>query len=223
MPENWLFLVESIQIGPEYYEENAVGHMMAAPGILHAVLKHQNDCDAILIGCFSDPALEAARAVSRIPVIGPGEATMLMTRLVAQKFGVVTILESTLPEVRSMIARLGLGQQCVGIEVMDMRVTEIYEDPNAAAERLMRSGRRLVERGAEAIVLGCMSFGFHTFAAGMKEALGAEVIDPLRASIAALQATQTLGTRLGPPPPVLARPDSLNQYLARLESEFVIV
>jgi|SRR5579884_623913 len=221
MPEKWIFLVESIQIGPPYYEENAVGHALAAPGIIHAVLRHQKDCDAILIACFSDPVVEAARAVSEVPVIGPGEASLVMTQLVARRFGIITILDSTVPEVEALTVRLGLVNRCVGIEVMDTGVTEIYPNVDATAEKLVRAGKRLVEKGADAIVLGCMSFGFHPFADRIREALGVEVIDPLRASIAALQATQTLGTRLGAPAPVLARPDSLAIFMEQLENEFV--
>src|SRR5579875_196001 len=85
VPAGWTFQVDSIRIGPEFYEENAVGHLLAGPGILHAVL----------IACFSDPALAAARAVSRLPVVGPGEASLLLAQLTARTFGVITILDST--------------------------------------------------------------------------------------------------------------------------------
>lgn len=219
VPAGWTFQVDSIRIGPEFYEENAVGHLLAGPGILHAVLRHQDDSDAVIIACFSDPALAAARAVSRLPVVGPGEASLLLAQLTARTFGVITILDSTVPQVEESVAALGLAGRCVGIEVMAMTVSGISGDTAAATATLVETGRRLADRGAQAIVLGCMSFGFGPFAAVAEQELGVPVINPLRASIAALQATQTLGTRLGPPAPVLERPDSLHRFLHRLERD----
>jgi hypothetical protein len=65
-----------------------------------------------------------------------------------------------------------------------------------------------------------MSFGFHPFANELQKELGIGVVDPLRASIAALQIAKTLNIRLGPPPPPLERPKDLMAFLSTLEKKF---
>jgi Asp/Glu/hydantoin racemase len=105
----------------------------------------------------------------------------------------------------------------VGVEAIDVPIGDIFEDVGRTTEQLLKAGERLRNRGAEAIVLGCMSFGFHPFADELRAKLGIGVIDPLRASIAVLQAMQTLGVRLGPPPAVVQKPEELREFLERLE------
>jgi hypothetical protein len=61
-----------------------------------------------------------------------------------------------------------------------------------------------------------MSFGFHPFADELRTKLRIGIIDPLRASVAALQAVQTLRVRLGPATAPLARPKELMHFLERL-------
>lgn len=216
MPESWTFSVEPIRIGPPFYEENALGHAMAVPGIVHAVLKRQHEYDAILIGCFGDPGLAAARTVARIPIVGPGEASLLLARLAARRFGIATILRSDIPEMEVNVFALGLGDCCVGIEAIDLPADSVLTDPDQTTDALIAAGERLVERGAQVIVLGCMSFGFYPFAAALRKRLGVEAIDPLRASIGALQVTATLSIRLGGKAQQLERPEDLSRFLFQL-------
>lgn len=216
MPPGWTFDVRSIQIGPPHYEENAVGHAMATPGIIHAILTDQHAHDAVLIGCFGDPGLAAARAVAEIPVVGPAEASFSLVRLTARRFGVVAFGDAATlgPELETYLS--APDPRCVGVATMDMPIGEIFDDISHTTERLLSAGQRLRACGAQAIILGCMSFGFHPFADELRTALGIGVIDPLRASIAALQAAETLLIRLGPPPPALEHPRELVDYLGRL-------
>jgi allantoin racemase len=216
MPQGWNFDVKSIRIGPPHYEENAIGHAMAVPGIVHAILTYQHEYDAVLIGCFGDPGLAAARAVAEIPVIGPAEASFVLVRLTARRFGLVTIGESDMPALEMYLSAAAPLAQCVGVETLDMPIDEVFEDISRTTERLLVAGRRLCACGAEAMILGCMSFGFHPFAHDLRSELGIGVIDPLRASIAALQAVETLQVRLGPAPPLIEHPKELVDFLARL-------
>jgi allantoin racemase len=217
MPEGWSFGVKSIRIGPTYYEENAVGHAMAIPGIVHAILTYQHEYDAVLIGCFGDPGLTAARAVAEIPVIGPAEASFILVRLTARRFGVVAIGDGDMLGLEMYLSAPTPESRCVGVEMIDMPIGEVFDDISRTTERLLSAGRRLCACGAEAIILGCMSFGFHPFADELRTTLSIGVIDPLHASIAALQAVETLKIRLGPASPPLEHPRELMDFLTRLE------
>jgi allantoin racemase len=220
LPPDWEFGIEVLRIAPDHYYESALGSAMAVPGMLETILRCQKDYDAIVVGCFGDPGLDAAREVAAIPVIGPGVASLGLARLVARRFGVVTMEEANARGLRDMIARCELGSNCVGVEAVDVPIAEIAERADVVAEDLARLGQRLAYAGAEAIVLGCLSFAFHPRAVRHIRSLGIAVIDPLRAAVAALLAYRTceLDQLLcGRPSVSYIRP--LAQHLAGLAEE----
>ncbi|MFI5281795.1 MAG: aspartate/glutamate racemase family protein [Candidatus Dormibacterales bacterium] len=191
--EDSSFVVEPIAIGPDHYYESAIGMAMAVPGILHKILSEQHRFDAALIGCFGDPGLRAARMVAKIPVVGAAEAATALASLVAQRFGIVTIVDSEIPELELYLSSLEARSRCVGVSAIGLEFYELVDDPADTLNRLETASRKLLEKGAEAILLGCMSFGFHPFAAQLQERLGIPVIDPLRAGVVAAKAMLSLG------------------------------
>lgn len=191
--EGSTFVVEPIAIGPDHYYESAVGLAMAVPGILHKILSEQHHFDATLLGCFGDPGLRAARTVASIPVIGAAEAATAFANLVAQRYGIVTIVDSDIPEIEIYLSSLEARARCVGVSAIGLEFYQLVDDPSDTLGRLEVAGRKLVDKGAEALLLGCMSFGFHPFAAQLQQRLGIPVIDPLRAGVAAARAMISLG------------------------------
>lgn len=186
------FTVEPIAIGPRSYYESAVGLAMAVPGILRTIVERQDAVDAALLGCFGDPGLRAARAVARIPIIGAAEAATALVRLVAQRYGIVTIVESDVPEIEVYLSSIEARANCVGVNAIGLPFYALVHDPADTLERLTVAGQALLARGAEAILLGCMSFGFYPFARQLQERIGVPVIDPLRAGVAAARAMLAL-------------------------------
>jgi allantoin racemase len=208
------FTVEPIDVGPRHYYESAVGLAMAVPGILLKVVERQGEFDAILLGCWGDPGLRAARAVARIPVIGPGEASVALSSLVAGRFGVVTIMGSNVPEIEVYLSGIEARHRCAGVNAIDLPFHALAADPPETLRRLEAAGRTLLERGAEALLLGCMSFGFLPFAAWLQDLLGVPVVDPLRAGVEAARAMLALGLLPSPRSvPHLDEPAHLVTYL----------
>ncbi len=201
LPEGWELAVDAIEVAPPHYEESAVGLALAVPGILRAVRRASTNHDAAIIGCYGDPGLRAARALARIPVVGPGEASVTLARLSARRFGLLTIARSNVPELELSLEAHDGTKACAGIEAIGITPEAVLDEPDLTEVALERAGDRLIALGAEALILGCMSFAFHPFATRLGERMGIPVIDPLRASIAVLQATETLAVRLGPASP----------------------
>jgi Asp/Glu/hydantoin racemase len=126
-------------------------------------------------------------------VIGAAEAATAMVQLVAQRYGVVTIVDTDIPEIEVYLSNLEVRMKCVGVSAIGLEFYELVKDPGDTLERLAAAGTKLLGEGAEAILLGCMSFGFYPFAKQLQERLGAPVIDPLRAGIAAANSLLALG------------------------------
>jgi allantoin racemase len=213
------FTVQPIAFGPERYYESAVGLAMCVPGILHRLLEAQDYFDAALLGCFGDPGLRAARTVAKIPVIGAAEASAALVQLVAQRFGVVTIVDSDVPEIEAYFSAIEVRSRCVGVGAIGLQFYELVDDPDQTLQRLVEASRALLAKGAQAILLGCMSFGFHPFAALLQERIGVPVIDPLKAGVQAARAMLALGVMPSPRDlPPIDDPTSLAEHLALLAS-----
>jgi len=76
---------DQIEEGPAAIESEVDG-LVAAPHILKLVKKAEAEgFDAAIIWCGGDPALEAAREIVDIPVIGPGESMRLLASILGKK------------------------------------------------------------------------------------------------------------------------------------------
>jgi allantoin racemase len=214
--EGSTFTVEPIDIGPRRYYENAVGLAMCVPGILLKLIERQSEFDAALLGCWGDPGLRAARSVSAIPVIGAAEASVALASLTSRRFGVVTIESSDIPEIEAYLVGLEAIERCVGVRAVELPFYALVDDPSETLRRLVAQSRPLIAAGAQAILLGCMSFGFYPFAAKLHEALGVPVIDPLLAGVNAARASLSMEAVAGPH--AVARVDDMGPLVEWLEA-----
>ena len=65
---------------------------MAVPFVLQKVKEIEEHADAIIINCFLDPGVDAAREITDVLIIGPGSSAMAMAQLLGHNFSVVTVL-----------------------------------------------------------------------------------------------------------------------------------
>jgi len=133
-----------------YYDE-----AMAVPGMLKAI-QNQADFDAVVIACFDDTGLDAARCLTDKPVIGIGEAGYRVASIVANKFSVITTLGRSVPALEHNILRYGLERQCIKVRSSEIPVLELENESSGALVKISNEiERALAEDRAEAIVLGC--------------------------------------------------------------------
>jgi allantoin racemase len=218
MPPGSTFTPLPIAFGPTYYHESPPGAAFCTPGLLRLILQRQDDFDAVLVGCFIDPGVRAARTVVRIPVVGPGEAAMSLVQTVSDRFGIVTLLPLHVPEIAWYVRSLGLAQKCAGINSIGLSPYVLENDVAATLDGAEAAAQRLVARGAEAIVLGCTNFGFYPFAGDLSARLSLPVLDPVRAGIVVAYAHHSMSLVASPAtyPPV-DEPHLLATYLEQLE------
>ena len=83
-----------------------------------------NDADAFVIACFSDPGIHLARETTRKPVFGIAESAYLTALTRGERFGVISILATSIPRHLRQIRQLGLLDRFAGDRAIGLGVGE---------------------------------------------------------------------------------------------------
>jgi allantoin racemase len=175
--------------------ESAYDEALATPPTLELVRQaNEEACDAIVLACFSDPGLDAAKEISEIPVIGIEEASMHVAAMLGHKFSITTVFRSRVPTRDLHVRMRGLEDAYASALVMNMPVLEMDAHPEQAKARILELAREAVEKdGAEVIILGCA--GLTGYAADVERELGVVVIDPTSVAFKMAEAIADLGLK----------------------------
>ena len=178
--------------GPETIE-SAYDEAFAIPPTLGLVKKaNEEGYDAVILACFSDPGLEAAREVSVIPVIGIEESTLHMAAMLGAKFSIMTPRKQRIPSKCEHVHIRGLSHFLASVRSLDLSVAETDSDPAKTKQRLMDVAKIAVEKdGAEVIVMGCA--GMAGYAREIEEILSVKVLDPAAVALKTAEAMADLG------------------------------
>jgi len=150
---------------------------------------------AFIIGCVSDPGLEAVRTVTPRPVLGLFRCAVAAALARAERFGVIGFTHRSLPRQRRALSAMGAESNMAAWVPLELPM-DALTDPEAPRPRLAAAARRLAEAGAEAIVLGCTGLAGH--AAFVADTVGLPVIEPCQAAAAQALAA-ALGEMAAPP------------------------
>lgn len=155
------------------------------------VRSNEESAGAFVIACFSDPGLRQARGTSPRPVFGMAESGLLTALAHGQRFGVISILESSLRRHLSYIRDLGIEGRLAADLPLGLGVLEL-EDHGFALDRMCAVGARLRdEHGADVVVLGCA--GMAALRAPLQAHLGIPVIEPVQAAVSMAMGAVALG------------------------------
>lgn len=140
----------------------------------------EEEAGAFVIACFSDPGLHLVREAVRRPVLGISECGVLTAMTLGQTFGVIAILQGSIPRHLRTWGAMGVQSRFVGEMAIDMPVTELIDAERTLA-RMTEVGKRLRdERQAQVIVMGCA--GMAAYRAPLQRALGIPVVEPSQAA-----------------------------------------
>jgi allantoin racemase len=144
--------------------------------------------DAVVLACFSDPGLEAAREVVSIPVLGIEECALHVAAMLGHKFSIMTGRSERVPGKMEHVRLRGLAEKLASVCPLGMSVLEMDAEPQRARSRIIEvAGAAVREDGAEVIILGCA--GLAGYSAEIERELGVTVVDP---SPVALKMAETL-------------------------------
>ncbi len=203
---------EIIAVNPDFGPESIEGYYdeaFAVPGLIAEMAKAP-DVDAVVIACFDDTGLDAARSFARVPVVGIGEAAFHMASLVSARFATVTTTPQSVTPIEQNLVRYGLAARSTRVFAADVRVLDLEEPGSAACGKVSATiGRAIRDHAAEAIVLGCA--GMTDLAAALAAEHEVPVIDGVAAAVKLCEGlvalrlkTSKAGTYASPSPKAFA-------------------
>lgn len=141
-----------------------------AEGLFSLLQQHQQNYDAFVLACHGDPNLDAARQLSKKPVVGIGEASMKVASMLGHTFSVLTPVDSIIPWKEDQVRKYHLEDQMASVRVPEASAGVSFE------ESLLDAARTAVEQDmAEVIILGCAAYaGYERF---ISERLDVPVLD----------------------------------------------
>lgn len=171
-----------------------------------AVEAEAEGCDAVMVACSGDPGVTEARTLVDIPVVGPMEATLHLAAQYGRKIGIVTVQDpswfeycETMTETAGLVGRLA-GIEKIGIP-SSSAFTEGFVNPAPVIESVVAAARRVIDRGANAIVLGSAGLSVMASNQGLAEIpeTGVPVFDTMSVGFKLAELRADLLRNLGVP------------------------
>jgi allantoin racemase len=180
----------TLKEGPRGIETQAHVESVVQP-LARTVTARDNDCDAFVIACFSDPGLYAAREATKKPVLGIAECGMLTALTLGERFGIIAILPRSVPRHLRYVGARGLEARFAGDRPIGLTVAELADDARTLG-RMIEVGKELCSKdGADVIVMGCA--GMARYRDRLQAEIGVPVVEPTQAATGMALARVRLG------------------------------
>ncbi|MFA4646678.1 aspartate/glutamate racemase family protein [Pyrococcus kukulkanii] len=170
--------VVNLTRGPESIEQYYDIAWSELETLKEAEKAEEEGYDAVIIYCFSDPALFAAREKLTIPVVGLRESALHIASMLGRKFSIVGVgSKNSRGKTLDAVRMYGLENKLASIRTVDFTVLDIANRIEDIKQALLKEAKDAIENdGAEVIVLSCGSLiGLGKW---LQDQLGVPVIEP---------------------------------------------
>jgi len=168
--------------GPRYIASR-IGYAIAGHAAVDALANDTAHKDAVVLACFGDPGLAALKEVSKVPVIGMAEASILQAAVIGKRFSIVTGGERWKKMLEEFVAAQGMRARLASVRTVAPTGADIARNPKAAMALLAKGCAACVrEDGADVVILG--GAGLAGLAAKLKSSVDAPLLDGLACAIA---------------------------------------
>ncbi len=126
-------------------------------GHVYAILEEKagEGYAACYIDCFGDPGVSAARCRADFPVFGGFEPAVLIALGLADRIGIITIVDNVQPMLHEHIHMAHLERRIVSVRNVDIPVLELTDHSLLIRHLTEQAKAAVTEEGVEAFVLGC--------------------------------------------------------------------
>jgi len=172
-------------------------------GVLNKIIQAADQgYDAVAIGCFLDPAMQEAREVVPIPVLGLGEASMLMACMYGHRFSGVAFHSKQAQYYDRKAFEYGLTARHIPFGNLGIDFNEVqtaFTSPETMTGNFISESRRLATQGAEVILAACATVNAIIRREKIQEVDGTLVMDCnavlLKLTDAMAELSQSIGLR----------------------------
>ncbi len=161
------------------------------PHLLHLVREREAEYSAFVIACYSDPGLHSVRESTAKPVLGISECGILTALTLGQKFGVIAILQKSIPRHLRYMGAMGVMDRLAGELPVGLAVTELSDEKKTFGRMVEVATALRDVHGANVIVMGCA--GMARYRKPLQDAVGLPVVEPSQAAVGMAIARVRLG------------------------------
>ena len=170
----------TLKEGPPGIETQQHVDSVVAP-LLRLVRDKDGEYEAFVIACYSDPGLHSVREATKKPVLGISECGILTALTLGHRFGVIAILQQSIPRHLRYVGALGVTERLAAELPVDIPVVELSNEKKTFG-RMVEVGRALRERhGADVVVMGCA--GMARYRKPLQDEIGIPVVEPTQAAV----------------------------------------
>jgi len=170
----------TLKEGPPGIETQQQVDGVVAP-LLKLVREKEGEYAAFVIACYSDPGLHSVREATRKPVLGISECGILTALTLGHRFGVIAILQQSIPRHLRYLAALGVTERLAAELPVGLKVVELSDEEKTFG-RMVAVGRTLREQhGADVVIMGCA--GMARYRKPLQDEIGIPVVEPTQAAV----------------------------------------
>lgn len=158
------------------------------------VLAQVQDADGVIVGAFGDPGLQALTERLTVPVIGIGQASMMLAARAGTPFGIATTTPGLKQSILDQVQRYGWSEQFSGLRLTPTAPLDLAQAPDRQDQELADSVAACIEQdGARAVIIGGGPLA--QSAQALQSRLAVPVINPI------IAACELMAERLPPDQP----------------------
>jgi allantoin racemase len=170
----------TLKEGPPGIETQQHVDGVVAP-LLELVRGKEGEYAAFVIACYSDPGLHSVREATRKPVLGISECGILTALTLGHRFGVIAILQQSIPRHLRYVGALGVTDRLAAELPVGIPVVELANQEKTFG-RMVAVGKTLREQhGADVVVMGCA--GMARYRKPLQDEIGIPVVEPTQAAV----------------------------------------
>ena len=170
----------TLKEGPPGIESQQHVDGVVAP-MVKMVREKEAEYAAFVIACYSDPGLHSVREATRKPVLGISECGILTALTLGQRFGVIAILQQSIPRHLRYVGALGVTDRLAAELPVGLKVVELSDEKKTFG-RMVTVGKTLREQhGADVVIMGCA--GMARYRKPLQDEIGIPVVEPTQAAV----------------------------------------
>jgi allantoin racemase len=170
----------TLKEGPPGIESQQHVDGVIAP-MVRLVREKEAGYDAFVIACYSDPGLHSVREATAKPVLGISECGVLTALTLGQKFGVIAILQKSIPRHLRYLGAMGVMDRLAAELPVGLPVVELSDEKKTFG-RMVEVAKALRDvHGANVIIMGCA--GMARYRKRLQDEVGLPVVEPSQAAV----------------------------------------